>query len=73
MPAFSTENVCYLKHGSRELMARVFKPEGTGPFPCYIDLHGGAWTSGDLADRTSLGEYLAAHDGDLLDREDHAL
>ena len=40
-------------------MARVFKPEGAGPFPCYIDLHGGAWTSGDLEDRTSLGEYLA--------------
>jgi acetyl esterase len=59
MPQFTTENVCYLKHGARELMARVFKPEGQGPFPCYIDLHGGAWTSGDLSGRTSLGEYLA--------------
>ena len=59
MPGITIENTCYLKHGSREIMARVFKPEGAGPFPCYIDLHGGAWTSGDLEDRTSLGEYLA--------------
>jgi acetyl esterase len=55
----TTENHCYVKHGSREIMARVFKPEGAGPFPCFIDLHGGAWNNGDLADRSSLGEYLA--------------
>ena len=59
MAKITTENHCYLKHGSREIMARVFKPEGQGPFPCYIDLHGGAWNNGDLNDRTSLGEYLA--------------
>jgi acetyl esterase len=40
-------------------MARVFKPEGAGPFPCFVDLHGGAWNNGDLEDRTGLGEYLA--------------
>jgi acetyl esterase/lipase len=61
MANVSTENVCYLKHGSREIMARVFKPEGAGPFPCYVDLHGGAWNNGDLDDRTSLGEYMASH------------
>src|SRR6266705_1657986 len=59
MPQFTTENVCYVKHGERQIMARVFKPEGAGPFPCYIDLHGGAWNNGDLNDRTGLGEYLA--------------
>ncbi|MGH7095312.1 MAG: alpha/beta hydrolase, partial [Stellaceae bacterium] len=41
-------------------MARIFKPEGAGPFPCYIDLHGGAWNNSDLEDRTGLGEYLAS-------------
>ena len=60
MPQFTTENVCYVKHGERQIMARVFKPEGAGPFPCFIDLHGGAWNNGDLEDRTGLGEYLAA-------------
>jgi acetyl esterase/lipase len=61
MPQFTTENVCYVKHGDRQIMARVFKPEGAGPFPCFIDLHGGAWNNGDLNDRTGLGEYLAQH------------
>jgi len=55
----TTENVCYLRHGERQIMARVFKPEGEGPFPAYIDLHGGAWNNGDLNDRTGLGEYMA--------------
>ena len=48
MPQFTTENVCYLKHGAREIMARVYKPEGDGPVPGVIDLHGGAWNNGDL-------------------------
>ncbi|HEX3537094.1 MAG TPA: alpha/beta hydrolase [Stellaceae bacterium] len=61
MPQFTTEDVTYLKHGDRQIAARVFKPEGAGPFPVFVDLHGGAWNNGDLADRTGLGEYLAAH------------
>src|SRR5260370_2504914 len=60
MPQFTTENLCYLKHGERQIMARVFKPEGAGPFPCFIDLHGGASNNGDLNDPTSPGEYLAS-------------
>src|SRR5438552_1192534 len=59
MPQITKEDVCYLKHGERQIMARVFKPEGSGPFPVYVDLHGGAWNNGDLNDRTGLGEYLA--------------
>ena len=27
----------------RELIARVYQPEGNGPFPVLLDLHGGAW------------------------------
>ena len=61
MPQFTTEDVVYLRHGDREIAARVFKPEGAGPFPAFVDLHGGAWNNGDLADRTGLGEYLAGH------------
>jgi acetyl esterase/lipase len=60
MPQVITENLTYLKHGERALAARVFKPESAGPFPCLVDLHGGAWNNGDLEDRTGLGEYLAA-------------
>ena len=60
MANFTSEDVDYLRHGDRKIMARIFKPEGAGPFPCFINLHGGAWNNGDLADSTGLGEYLAS-------------
>jgi len=59
MAQFTTDNVTYLRHGERAIAACVFKPEGAGPFPAFVDLHGGAWNNGDLEDRTGLGEYLA--------------
>ena len=30
----------------RSLMARIYQPLGTGPFPVVLDLHGGGWTGG---------------------------
>ncbi|MBV8615285.1 MAG: alpha/beta hydrolase [Acetobacteraceae bacterium] len=41
------------------LQARLFTPEGTGPFPAVIDIHGGAWCGGDLNDGQSRNEALA--------------
>ena len=29
------------------LLARVYQPQGTGPFPMLLDEHGGAWSAGD--------------------------
>jgi acetyl esterase/lipase len=29
------------------LMARVYQPQGVGPFPTLLDLHGGAWNNKD--------------------------
>ena len=31
MPQFTTEDVTYLRHGERQIAARVFKPDGAGP------------------------------------------
>src|SRR3984893_2266210 len=31
----------------RQLMARIYEPAGTGPFPTVLDLHGGAWNAKD--------------------------
>src|SRR5262245_31624097 len=31
----------------RMLMARVYQPQGVGPFPTLLDLHGGAWNNKD--------------------------
>jgi acetyl esterase/lipase len=45
------QDVEYLRHGDKPLLARVYKPKGEGPFPMLIDLHGGAWCKKDrLAD-----------------------
>jgi acetyl esterase len=31
----------------RSLLARVYQPQGKGPFPIVLDLHGGAWNGKD--------------------------
>ena len=32
---------------TRTLMARIYQPQGEGPFPVLLDLHGGAWNDKD--------------------------
>ena len=58
---FTTEDTVYLRHGERGLIARIYRPKGAGPFPAVVDLHGGAWTSGDLTGTQGLDETLARH------------
>ena len=54
------EDVEYLRHGSTSLLARLYRPQGTGPFPIMVELHGGAWCRSDrLADKL-IHETLAA-------------
>src|SRR5262249_37434970 len=47
---FDVEDIEYLRHGDKPLLARVFRPRGEGPFPALIECHGGAWC---LSDRTT--------------------
>ena len=28
-------------------LARIYRPRGAGPFPTVVDVHGGAWNTGD--------------------------
>ena len=58
--AFTTETVEYIRHGATPIMAKLYKPSGDGPFPMIIDLHGGAWSNGDLADCDARDQVLAA-------------
>jgi acetyl esterase/lipase len=58
---FTVEDFDYLRHGERKLMAKLFTPAGTGPFPVVIDLHGGAWNNGDLLDCVPRDEVLATN------------
>jgi acetyl esterase len=50
MHEFDVEDVEYVRHGDKPLLARVFKPKGEGPFPALVECHGGAWC---LSDRTT--------------------
>jgi acetyl esterase/lipase len=53
------KDVEYLRHGDRPLLARMFLPRGTGPFPMIVELHGGAWHRGDRLNDTLMNEALA--------------
>jgi hypothetical protein len=43
MYEFDVEDVEYLRHGDKPLLARVFRPRGEGPFAALVECHGGAW------------------------------
>jgi acetyl esterase/lipase len=43
----------------RTLMARVYQPQGDGPFPVLLDLHGGAWNNQDRTANAPMDENLA--------------
>ena len=58
--AFTTETVEYIRHGATPYMMKLYKPSGDGPCPMVIDLHGGAWNNGDLADCDARDQVLAA-------------
>src|SRR5262252_244428 len=44
----------------RTLMARIYQPQGVGPFPALLDLHGGAWNNQDRTANGPMDEKLAA-------------
>jgi len=46
--------------GGRMLMARVYQPQGAGPFPTLLDLHGGAWRRKDRFAEEPMDRALAA-------------
>lgn len=53
------EDVEYIRHGDKPLLARIYKPRGKGPFPLIIDLHGGAWCKKDRTSDAGTDEPLA--------------
>ncbi len=44
----------------KTLLADIYTPGGTGPFPSVLLIHGGAWKRGDRAQVKSLAERIAA-------------
>ena len=55
------EDVEYLRHGDKPFLARLFKPQGSGPFPVMVELHGGAWVNGNRENGNDANEALAGN------------
>ena len=49
----------YQRIGGTPLLARLYRPKGSGPFPALFEVHGGAWASGDRLNNAPLDEALA--------------
>ena len=54
-----TWDVEFRQAAKRTLMARVYQPQGGGPFPVLLDLHGGAWNNKDRTANSTMDESLA--------------
>jgi acetyl esterase/lipase len=59
-PNFAIEDLPYAETGEGPLLARLYRPHGAGPFPAVVDIHGGAWTSGDRTQNVAFAAPLAA-------------
>jgi acetyl esterase len=44
----------------RALMARIYQPVGSGPFPTVLDLHGGAWNAKNRGAEEPMDRAIAA-------------
>jgi acetyl esterase len=49
----------YRHHGGAPLLARLYRPQGDGTFPAVVEVHGGAWASGDRLNNAPIDEALA--------------
>ena len=58
---FDVDDVEYLRHQDKPLLARVFKPRGAGPFPALVECHGGAWCMSDRTTERLRHQFMASH------------
>lgn len=56
----ASEDIEYLRHGDRQLLARLYRPKGAGAVPALVEVHGGAWTSGDRLNNAVVATALAS-------------
>ena len=57
---FDFEDVEYLRHGGKPLLARIYRPRGEGPFPALVECHGGAWCMSDRLTEKIRHEFMAS-------------
>jgi acetyl esterase len=54
-------DVIYKETDNKELQASVYEPQGEGPFPLLIDIHGGGWSNFNRLRDEPIDRELAAH------------
>ena len=55
-----TQDVEYQQLEGAPWLARIYRPNGIGPFPTIVDVHGGAWNNGDRLNDRQLNGALAS-------------
>ena len=55
----TVEDAEYIRHGDVPLLLRLYRPQGAGPFPMMVELHGGAWCRQDRLADALIHEPLA--------------
>jgi acetyl esterase len=50
----------YQSEAGKPWLARIYQPQGAGPFPTLVDVHGGAWHNGDRTNNAGIDSSLAA-------------
>jgi acetyl esterase/lipase len=58
-PSLRIEDVEYKRQGGPALLARLYRPTRTGPYPAVVQVHGGAWVSKDRTDNEFIAKALA--------------
>ncbi|HEY8100624.1 MAG TPA: alpha/beta hydrolase [Burkholderiaceae bacterium] len=60
--AFRLQDIDYLHVDGQTFQATIYQPEGQGPFPAIVDVHGGAWMRDDVRrnEHALMNERLAA-------------
>jgi len=56
-----------------QLPLRIYTPEGTGPFPLFIYLHGGGWVFGTLDQSDNVCRYFTSKVGCIVISVDYRL
>lgn len=65
-PATSTaahrvHEIAYCRAADTDLAATLYVPDGPGPFPSVVNVHGGTWTGGNRFSNEPIAMYLAGH------------
>jgi acetyl esterase len=53
------EDVEYQRPAGRSLLARLYRPAGSGPYPTVLQVHGGAWVNKDRSDNDFIARAFA--------------